>query len=273
MVMLSRPVWSALASQAERNVDGISDNSFFIEEAYNQEPGVVQHIFNAVYGSELQSGQDDEAWILTFTQEWPVFSQKHQLSYTLPYIHTDGPGSSVSGIGDMLLNYRYQVYFDEDSLSAFAPRFSLALPTGDDDRGAGEGTLGYQVNLPFSTTFGDKTFLHLNAGSTFLPNATSSNDRDLWHYNVGASGIYAVTPDVHLMLEWVGLWIEAPQSGGSLHHEFESVISPGIRKAFNLNGDLQIVVGAAVPVGLTDTAPDIGAFLYLSIEHPFRKAK
>src|SRR4029434_1297317 len=25
---------------------GIQDNSFFIEEAYNQEPGVVQHIFN-----------------------------------------------------------------------------------------------------------------------------------------------------------------------------------------------------------------------------------
>jgi hypothetical protein len=25
---------------------GIQDNSFFIEEAYNQEPGVMQHIFN-----------------------------------------------------------------------------------------------------------------------------------------------------------------------------------------------------------------------------------
>ena len=25
---------------------GIQDNSFFIEKAYNQEPGVVQHIFN-----------------------------------------------------------------------------------------------------------------------------------------------------------------------------------------------------------------------------------
>src|SRR5438105_15896804 len=25
---------------------GIQDNSFFIEEAYNQEPGVVQHILN-----------------------------------------------------------------------------------------------------------------------------------------------------------------------------------------------------------------------------------
>ena len=31
---------------AEPLAKGIQDNSFFIEEAYNQEPGVVQHIFN-----------------------------------------------------------------------------------------------------------------------------------------------------------------------------------------------------------------------------------
>ncbi len=33
----------------ERPIDVIEDNSFLIEEAYNQEPGVVQHIFNASY--------------------------------------------------------------------------------------------------------------------------------------------------------------------------------------------------------------------------------
>ncbi len=31
----------------ERNVDGIRDNSFFVEEAYNTEMGVGQDIFNA----------------------------------------------------------------------------------------------------------------------------------------------------------------------------------------------------------------------------------
>ena len=33
----------------ERPIEGISDNSFLIEEAYNQEAGVVQHIFGALY--------------------------------------------------------------------------------------------------------------------------------------------------------------------------------------------------------------------------------
>src|SRR5262249_7041321 len=38
------PITSSIAS--EPLAKGIQDNLFFIEEAYNQEPGVVQHIFN-----------------------------------------------------------------------------------------------------------------------------------------------------------------------------------------------------------------------------------
>lgn len=31
---------------ADPPAKGIQDNSFFVEEAYNQEPGIVQHIIN-----------------------------------------------------------------------------------------------------------------------------------------------------------------------------------------------------------------------------------
>src|SRR2546423_9129855 len=48
------------AMSAEENisrpVNGIMDNSFLIEEAYNQEPGIVQHIFNAAYSLDRISG-------------------------------------------------------------------------------------------------------------------------------------------------------------------------------------------------------------------------
>jgi len=57
---------TALAAEpivkAKRPVDGISDNSFFIEEAYNQEAGVVQHIFNAAYGVSNFRGPEQRAW-------------------------------------------------------------------------------------------------------------------------------------------------------------------------------------------------------------------
>jgi hypothetical protein len=60
---------------------GIQDNSFFIEEAYNQKPGVVQHIFNL---PSFFAGHAHEI-MPSLTQEWPVFSQTHQFSYTIPY--------------------------------------------------------------------------------------------------------------------------------------------------------------------------------------------
>src|SRR5207249_3322336 len=56
---------------------GIQDNSFLVEEAYNQEFGVVQHIQN------FQRYWNSKEWIYTFTQEWPVDPRpRHQLSYT-----------------------------------------------------------------------------------------------------------------------------------------------------------------------------------------------
>ena len=53
----------------------ITDNSFLVEEAFNQEAGIFQNIFGAVF----VSGN----WAFNFTQEWPVVSQAHQFSYTL----------------------------------------------------------------------------------------------------------------------------------------------------------------------------------------------
>ena len=53
-----------VAQSARRNVEGIMDNSFLLEEAYNQEVGVVQHIATLFYGVNRQPGPDDEAWNL-----------------------------------------------------------------------------------------------------------------------------------------------------------------------------------------------------------------
>jgi hypothetical protein len=252
------------AKTAERPIDGIMDNSFFIEEAYNQEPGIVQHILTGFGNVNRLSGPDAGAWDLTLTQEWPIFSQKHQFSYTVPYSFVESGGMRSNGIGDVLLNYRYQAFFNPETLTAFAPRATLVLPTGDDERGFGEDTLGYQVNLPFSTTFGDRWFVHLNAGATWLSDSASGGD--LWDSNVGASTIFAATSNVHFLLEWIGNWNDEAEG-----REFESIISPGVRTAFNFKNDTQFVLGVAAPIGLTGAAPDYGVFLYVSFEHAFLK--
>jgi hypothetical protein len=90
-------VLSSLSSliASEPLAKGIQDNSFFIEEAYNQEPGVVQHIFNLPI--DFTNGAREIA--PSFTQEWLVFSQTHQFSYTIPYVFTEDD----NGMEDMRL--------------------------------------------------------------------------------------------------------------------------------------------------------------------------
>ena len=260
------------AAAAERPIDVIEDNSFLIEEAYNQEPGVVQHISTFQYNNDSRRS----GWTFNFTQEWPIFSQEHQFSYTIPSYHLRDGGERVSGVGDILLNYRYQALMEDDVKPAFAPRFSLILPTGNRKNGTGNNVVGYQVNLPFSKKLGDRFASHANFGLTDLPhvhgvldNSTGqlSKKRSLVSYNVGASGIFALFPRFHLMLEWVGNFEQEINDAGRTERSFQPVISPGFRTAIVNEEKLQIVVGAAAPIGLNHKADNYGAFLYLSIEH------
>lgn len=254
----------------ERPIDVIEDNSFLIEEAYNQEPGVIQHIFSAFYAHS--PGQ--HGWTFSFTQEWPVPAQEHQFSYTIPSYRIRDSGACQCGIGDILLNYRYQALEEGERQPAFAPRFSLILPTGDRRRGTGNGVVGYQWNLPFSKKVAPRLAFHANLGLTYLPHVRSelsdgqlSPERSLVSYNLGGSAIFAILPRLHAMLEWVGNFEHSINDDGRAVHAFKPVISPGFRTAVVNEENLQIVTGAAVPIGLNRNSDRYGAFLYFSIEH------
>jgi outer membrane putative beta-barrel porin/alpha-amylase len=251
---------------------GIQDNSFLVEEAYNQESGVVQHILNLPI---LFTGHERDI-SASFTQEWPIFTQTHQFSYTIPYTFLEND-ESENGLADIRLNYRFQALMETRRTPAFAPRFSFVTPTGDADRGFGHDRFGYEVNLPFSKIVGDRWTIHFNAGGSVFPDVKG---HDLWNYNLGASAIYAVAENFNLMLETVAGWNEdvdlAAVAGSAKTALAKKVdrttmvlLSPGVRYAFNLPGDLQIVAGAAAPIGLTSDSPDWGVFFYLSFEHPF----
>ena len=256
----------AAGADAERPAKGVQDNSFLVEEAYNQEAGVVQHILTISPDVGKNRNAGEREWALNFTQEWPVFTQAHQFSYTVPYRFVKSGGQSSNGVGDVLLNYRFQAFMESDRTPAFAPRVSLILPTGDEDDGFGDGTLGYQVNLPVSKIVSDRWTVHANAGATLLPDVRG---RDLTSYNLAASAIYAVSPNFNLMLEAVANWDEEAADGGGKDRSFSAVVSPGFRYAFNHSNDAQTVVGLAAPIGLTRDAPDYGLILYVSFEHFF----
>ena len=154
-----------LLSSALEAQERIEDNSFLVEEAYNQGPGIVQHI-SAFARAE---GGD---WEYSFTQEWPFLSQRNQLSYTLPLARlSDGLGGSRTRLGDVSLNYRRQLLGVDGGNVALSPRLSILLPTGDEKTGHGAGGLGIQTNLPLSVLLSDRLVTHYNAGFTITPRA------------------------------------------------------------------------------------------------------
>ncbi|MFA6311027.1 MAG: hypothetical protein WCV99_06920 [Sterolibacterium sp.] len=241
----------------------IQDNSFLLEEAYNQEAGVVQHIQNFMYTKKSQD------WVYTFTQEWPFPDETHQLSYSIPVVRMTDP-INASGVGDIALNYRYQAVMKDDI--AFSPRLSVILPTGDYKKGHGTGATGLQVNLPMSLELSDKFVTHWNLGATYTahsrePGGTKASTTGL---NYGASLIYLSTENFNLMLEAAGTRSEVVQPDGSKVRERTFFINPGIRFAKNYSSGLQIVPGISIPIGVGPSSGEYGILFYLSLEHPFK---
>jgi hypothetical protein len=239
----------------------IADNSFLVEEAYNQEAGVVQHI-----GTFRRA--PDGAWLFAFTQEWPAPSQRHQLSYTAPVV-SNGPGGT--GVGDLAINYRYQAAGHDDARVWFAPRLSLILPTGDAATGRGFGGPGMQTNLPLSVELTPTLVTHWNAGIA----ATRARDLDgvrrtLRSFAAAASAIWLAAPTLNLMLESVWERTEAFDSPDALRTDGRFTLMPGVRGAINLSSGMQVVPGVGMPFVRSGGRTEHDLFLYLSVEHSFR---
>jgi len=231
----------------------IVDNSFLVEEAFNQEPRIFQNILN-------WSRQDGD-WFLTFTQEWPITGVRHQFSYTLPYSSIRGS----DGLGDTLLNYRLQVMEEGPGRPAFAPRISAIVPTGHLDRSS-----GVQFNLPFSKQHRDLYF-HWNSGMTWVHRADRPT---LVIPQLAGSAIYRAAAMLDVMLESVLTFDQkyADQNGTrATERDRTFILSPGVRGGWNLAADTQIIIGAAVPVTWSDGSSSAGIFGYFSYELPCKK--
>jgi hypothetical protein len=244
----------------------IQDNSFLIEEAYNQERGVVQHISTF---SRMWNCKD---WNYSFTQEWPgPGNWRHQFSYTLVGMHAGAFTEEGAGMGDVILNYRYQLVGTGDTRVAFAPRISLLFPFGDPSRGRGTGAVGVQTNLPLSVVLTRRVVTHWNAGSTYVPHTRNADffKANTVGYSLGQSFIFIINPRFNLMLETFSTNFQSVVGPGKTEWSKMRYVSPGVRWAYNLRSGLQIVPGVAVPIGFGPSAGEKGVFLYLSFEHPF----
>ena len=233
------------AAPASAQDEHIADNSFLIEEAYNQEAGVVQHI--STFAREEVGG----SWEYGLTQEWPLGGMRHQVSYTVPVVRPNGFGT---GLGDVLLHYRFQLLGDAESSLHAAPRLSLVLPTGSEENGRGSGAVGVQANFPVSAIVSNAVAVHSNTGLVLEGESGAVDAR------IGASGVLRVRRWINFMLETV--WTSADED--------VVLLNPGVRWAFDLTEGFQVVPGLGYTIAVGPGASDL-LFLYLSFEHPFKR--
>lgn len=244
-------------SQTEWPV-AIADNSFLLEEAYNQEFRVVQHISNFMYSNKTKD------WEYAFSQEWPVWGQAHQLSYTIPYSFIDQ--RSTKGVGDIAINYRYQALTEEKGL-AFSPRISVIIPSGNEDKNLGNGRTGYQLNLPASKRLDRNWVMHFNAGAGATPGMkVGTGKKTLWDFTIAGSLIWLLHPNFNVMTELIHIESDEIVSD-KVKRSGTTILNPGLRYAYNA-GSLQIVPGFSIPIQLNDKK-ETQMFFYLSFEHPF----
>ena len=253
---------TAPALADEGNVTKIRDNLFLLEEAYNQEPGVIQHI------QVFQIDPGTRAWTYSFTEEVPVPTDRHQLSVTVPVFEPKtGPSPAL---GDLLVNYRLQALgMGGVGWAALAPRLSLVLPTGSVTEGNGRGVIGVQINLPASFDLGDLFTLHANAGLTVAPGARSpdGHTETALDANAGLALVWLPFTWANALVELAWLSTETIVDAGS-ERASALVVNPGLRFAIDVPGGLQIVPGVGVPIQAQDGHVDVMALGYLSFEHP-----
>lgn len=235
----------------------VEDNSFLVEEAYNQEPGIVQFI------QVWQKSNETDDWGYTFINEIPVMSQAHQFSYEIPFQFLDV--NNKTQLSDVKLNYRYEMFRTDAVVST--GRVSVEVPSGDYKKGFGTGAAGYEGSMVTSVKLSDKWVQHWNLGAGISPDAknTTGDKADNSKYFWGFSQIYLFQDNLNFMLEVAGSVEEETTGPKMTSWGQEIVVSPSIRYAIDYK-DWQYVPGIAFPIGVGPNAGANETLLYLSIE-------
>ncbi len=243
----------------------ISDNSFLIEEAYNQERGVVQHIVL------LDKDWHTKDLGLSFAQEWPLGGQMWQGAYA---VSADWEFKEVW----LDLQLRYQLW-SRDGL-AVAPSIAFSTSTAIKEANS-QIDNKFRVGIPISSELSQRLAFHLN-GSIESYGYTQSGvsgafpsqlgmSYSAYVPELGGSLVYQIKPTLDILVECIYSKTIKIFTEDITETTVEAVISPGFRHAWNFSSGAQMVGGFGLPIGLTDDVPDVSGLFYLSFEHSFLK--
>jgi len=136
----------------------------FTEKAFPEDEAVATANFDT---------GDSNAWEIELLYE-KRFGPRGMVEVAVPVAGANPDGaSSVSGIGDIAIGYKYNFYHNLDSGHIFSAGVEAILPTGDEDDGLGKGTtviepfITWGKILPSSMFFQAHMFAEFPADSAF----------------------------------------------------------------------------------------------------------
>jgi hypothetical protein len=194
----------------------------------------------------------------SLVNEWTLekrLGARSMVEVTLPFVYNDPRGSATTGgVGDVTLAYKYLLLANQRYGTAAALSLDLALPTGDRDRGLGEGTVGLEPSLQVGKTLGP--FILQSEIKAVLPVDVNRAPRRLLYR---AALQFPFSP---LKRAWVpGLEFEADTKvEGPARDAY--YLAPTLFKGLTRRGHVALAIGVKIPVaGHRAFDYQIGTFL------------
>ncbi|MFN4946854.1 MAG: hypothetical protein ACOVOF_11070 [Chryseotalea sp.] len=243
---------------------GIEDNSFLIDEAFNQEKGINQ--YSAVF-----SIQPDEL-TLQYTLEMPVAHNRHQVSICIPYSISRSSQLAYHGVNDVSLAYQYSLT-NKDDRFLLTPGFSVQIPTGDTQLNNLTGFTGINSFVAISKRVSNKLVLHGNARIGYhkkiksVVQNTDDQQRILSFRSqtAGVSFVWLTAQRFNLLIENVFIRDVGKIQQGN-YQTATHILNPGFRTSFHTKST-QFVFGTSCPTRFsTKSKPEMSLLFYVSIE-------
>ena len=150
------------------------------------------------------------------------------------------------GLGDILVQGRYYVLEETDTLPLVGITGNIKLPTADEHKELGTGELDAGFGFEFSKNFSDSWQAYFDIGYTFVGDPPGTDLRNQWYFDIGA-GYYL-----------------APELLVSAYYEESRALVAGednprdLFFALNYDFSSEIEFTAGLLLGLSDGAPDYG---------------
>lgn len=254
------------------------DFLFLMSEAYTQRQGEWQFGFSAGYFDNLEATEIDEADedelldVETNAYQYDLeveygITDRLQVEFAIPYLSeevtTAGDENTEDGIGDIELGIGYALLQEKDGLVALTAGLEVSAPTGDEGKGLGAGSWGWEPYLGISKSFAEKFFVHAQVSYGITNNAEEDGEEvDEREIGYGVAVVYRPVEQIDLIAEFVGERSEEEDSAGVEEDTHTQYLVAGLKYEFE--NELQLGVG--VPVGLNSESFDIGAMVKVQYE-------